>query len=78
MTRYLDVIILWILRHVDTLKRLRKSTYGQPMRVSGHHLPHVNDKTVYVVGLTDDRLLVRCWLPDVQLEVNLNPALLID
>lgn len=39
-----------------------------------HHFALIRGETVYVVGKTDDSLLVRCWFPKLQVEINLNPA----
>lgn len=57
--------------------KLNDRPRGTPIRVIGdHHIKWLRGETVYIVGRSDDNLLVRCWLPNIQLEVNLNPACL--
>lgn len=47
-----------------------------PATILDHHSEILRNKKVYIAGLTDDSLLVRCWIKEIQIEVNINPSLL--
>ena len=64
----------WIVRWAAS--SLSNETRGVPRLIREHHIKDLVGQAVFVRGTTDDGLLVRCWLRDRQIEVNLNPACL--
>ena len=64
----------WIVRWAAS--SLSNETRGVPRLIREHHIKDLVGQEVFVRGTTDDGLLVRCWLRDRQIEVNLNPACL--
>lgn len=55
---------------------MEPNTACWPATILNHHSKILRNRKVYISGFTDDSLLVRCWISEIQIEVNVNPSLL--